>query len=514
MRSAHYPWYDAAGPRRQSDRRRSSSRRRAPCSTPRASKSRATRSQSRAGTERHRHRQHAVGRVRRLYRLHFRQPLRAQLQRRRHRPAVRADRRRDFRADAGRRPHAARLHAEIRARRPPDLSRRRPAAQMDRPVAAAAFLHRISVAAGDHRHHRAMGLHCRHPDRRRDRLRHLCPERLAHRFHQIQFRRLGIPQFARPLARGSGGAVGAWRQDPGPEPAELSVLRLGQPALPARQGAARAASGMPLSGVRLQARHRHRFLGGLQLRPDQAQRRRTAASSWCWCTLPPAAEKALRSSEFISHEVSIVPELDHALEWCENEIIAQHQGLEQEEASLRDWFTADSRHRARRRRTDRIAASGWRSRPAKSSSAPAMPPIPCISSSTAASASWSRPAKARTTRVRSLGRYTTIGEMGLVSHAPRSATIQAEVASMLYVLSAPQFEAIKTRRSGARPEATDLFRLGDGRAADLRQPHDRGAAAVSVVPRFADTTLCVLAVLVLRYPLHWDRRDECTHCCG
>jgi SulP family sulfate permease len=49
----------------------------------------------------------------------------------------------------------------------------------------------------------------------------------------------------------------------------------------------------------------------------------------------------------------------------------------------------------------------------------------------------------RTTRVRSLGRYTTIGEMGLVSQAPRSATIQAEVASILYVLSADQFEAIK-----------------------------------------------------------------------
>jgi len=49
----------------------------------------------------------------------------------------------------------------------------------------------------------------------------------------------------------------------------------------------------------------------------------------------------------------------------------------------------------------------------------------------------------RTTRVRSLGRYTTIGEMGLVSHAPRSATIQAEVASVLYVLNTHQFEAIK-----------------------------------------------------------------------
>ena len=47
------------------------------------------------------------------------------------------------------------------------------------------------------------------------------------------------------------------------------------------------------------------------------------------------------------------------------------------------------------------------------------------------------------TRVRSLGRYTTIGEMGLVSHAARNATIQAEVESVLYALSAHQFEAIR-----------------------------------------------------------------------
>ena len=33
-----------------------------------------------------------------------------------------------------------------------------------------------------------------------------------------------------------------------------------------------------------------------------------------------------------------MPELDHALEWCENEIIAQHEGRGSEEASLRDWF--------------------------------------------------------------------------------------------------------------------------------------------------------------------------------
>ena len=63
---------------------------------------------------------------------------------------------------------------------------------------------------------------------------------------------------------------------------------------------------------------------------------------------------------------------------------------------------------------------------------------------TAGSASWLPTGEGRTTRVRSLGRYTTIGEMGLVTGAPRSATIQAEVDSILYVLSAEQFEAIKT----------------------------------------------------------------------
>lgn len=47
------------------------------------------------------------------------------------------------------------------------------------------------------------------------------------------------------------------------------------------------------------------------------------------------------------------------------------------------------------------------------------------------------------TRVRSLGRYTTIGEMGLVSQTPRSATIQAEVDSVLYVLNTHQFDAIR-----------------------------------------------------------------------
>jgi SulP family sulfate permease len=158
--------------------------------------------------------------------------------------------------------------------------------------------------------------------------------------------------------------------------------------------------------------------------------------------LPPAAEKALRSSEFSSGEVSIVPELDRALEWCENEIITQHQGLEQEEASLRDWFTqilgtehdaAELMHHCQRLEVDAgeiIVSAG--------DAADSMHFI------LDGRVGIMIPAEeGRTTRVRSLGRYTTIGEMGLVSQAPRSATIQAEIASILYVLTTDQFEAIK-----------------------------------------------------------------------
>src|SRR5258705_1748774 len=158
--------------------------------------------------------------------------------------------------------------------------------------------------------------------------------------------------------------------------------------------------------------------------------------------LPPAAEKALRSSEFISKEVSIIAELDQALEWCENEIIAQHPCLEQEEASLRDWFTQilGTEHDAQEliRRCQRIEVD------AGEIIVRAGDPADSMHFILDGRVGIMVPAdEDRTTRVRSLGRYTTIGEMGLVSHAPRNATIQAEVASVLYVLDADQFEIIK-----------------------------------------------------------------------
>jgi sulfate permease, SulP family len=159
--------------------------------------------------------------------------------------------------------------------------------------------------------------------------------------------------------------------------------------------------------------------------------------------LPAAAEKALRSSEFISNEVSIVAELDHALEWCENEVIAQHQGREQEEASLRDWFTQilgdEHDATALMQHCERIEVEAGDTIVRAGDPADSMHFILEGRVGIMVLAG-----EDRTTRVRSLGRYTTIGEMGLVSHTPRSATIQAEVASILYVLSAEQFEAIKT----------------------------------------------------------------------
>jgi SulP family sulfate permease len=54
----------------------------------------------------------------------------------------------------------------------------------------------------------------------------------------------------------------------------------------------------------------------------------------------------------------------------------------------------------------------------------------------------------RMIRVRSLGPHTTIGEMGLITRQKRSATIKAEVPSVLYELNADAYERLK-RENGA-----------------------------------------------------------------
>ena len=52
-------------------------------------------------------------------------------------------------------------------------------------------------------------------------------------------------------------------------------------------------------------------------------------------------------------------------------------------------------------------------------------------------------------RVRSLGAHTIVGEMGLISRQPRSATIRAETSGVLYALSLDAYERIKAENPAA-----------------------------------------------------------------
>ena len=157
--------------------------------------------------------------------------------------------------------------------------------------------------------------------------------------------------------------------------------------------------------------------------------------------MPSATVKMLRSGEFLSGDIRVMPDLDHALEWCENEIIARHRGLEQEEGDLQGWFAGilgndhDAAELVRRcerlevRAFDTIARAG---EPADSMLFILNGRVGVIVDA----------GGGHSTRVRSLGRHTTVGEMGLVSRQPRSATIRAEADSVLYMLRANAFNAI------------------------------------------------------------------------
>ncbi len=157
--------------------------------------------------------------------------------------------------------------------------------------------------------------------------------------------------------------------------------------------------------------------------------------------LPRAAEKILRSSDFLSYDVKVMPELDHALEWCENEIISQHRGLELEEGDLQNWFTdilgdaGDAEYLAHRCERMEVLGSDIIVRAGE----PADSMLFILNGRVGIMVDTG---DGQMTRVRSLGRYTTVGEMGLVARQPRSATIKAEARSTLYVLHASALDDI------------------------------------------------------------------------
>ena len=167
-----------------------------------------------------------------------------------------------------------------------------------------------------------------------------------------------------------------------------------------------------------------------------------AAARVVLVNLTPDLERAFRTARFISDEIIVASDLDRALEACEQEIIETHRAEGGELRSLRGWLSealggaefADRLAKYCRRlevQTGEIIARQGE---------PAASMLFILEGRLGIIVDL---AEGRTVRVRSLGRHTTVGEMGLITRRSRSATIQAEAASILYEVDADAFAAIK-----------------------------------------------------------------------
>ena len=158
--------------------------------------------------------------------------------------------------------------------------------------------------------------------------------------------------------------------------------------------------------------------------------------------LSPELERPFRSAGFLSDGVIVAADLDRALESCEQAIIDAHQAEGSDSRSLRAWLSealgdpqlADCLAEYCRRLE--VKAGGIIARQGE----PAASMHFILEGRVGIIVDLQ---EGRTTRVRSLGRHTTVGEMGLLTRQPRSATIQAEAPSVLYELDADAFERIK-----------------------------------------------------------------------
>lgn len=158
--------------------------------------------------------------------------------------------------------------------------------------------------------------------------------------------------------------------------------------------------------------------------------------------LTPELERPFRTARFIAGDITVAPDLDRALESCEQAIIEAHQADVSDSRSLRAWFSealgdpqladclAENCRRLEVQPGDIIARQGE----------PAASMHFILEGRVGINVELP---DGRTMRVRSLGRHTTVGEMGLIAQSARSATIQAEAASTLYELDADAFARIK-----------------------------------------------------------------------
>ena len=153
-------------------------------------------------------------------------------------------------------------------------------------------------------------------------------------------------------------------------------------------------------------------------------------------------ERTFRTTKFLSRDITMALDLDHALETCENTVIAEFRSRSGEEESFEAWLTEalDSAQTAAIlvRHCNRIEVSPGEVIARQDEAADSMHFI--LRGRVGIIVKLE---DGRSVRVRSLGPGTTIGEMGLLSHRVRSATIEAEVPTILYELTVDAYERIK-----------------------------------------------------------------------
>lgn len=153
-------------------------------------------------------------------------------------------------------------------------------------------------------------------------------------------------------------------------------------------------------------------------------------------------QRAFRTTGFLSDDVIVSPNLDRALESCEQTVVDAHLTEGAERRSLREWLSevlhsaeygdelAAFCRRLEFQTGDIIARQGEASNSMHFILEGRLGIVVTVD-------------ERRPVRVRSLGRYTTVGELGLVTRRPRTATIQAETAGVLYELSVDDLERIE-----------------------------------------------------------------------
>jgi SulP family sulfate permease len=162
--------------------------------------------------------------------------------------------------------------------------------------------------------------------------------------------------------------------------------------------------------------------------------------------LSPELGEAFRSRKFVNGDVILADDLDRALEACEQEVIAGHLAEGSAARTLRDWLAqalgsntlaAQLAELCQKREVAKDEVVATQGEPADSMHFILEGRLGVIV----------KMDDGRLVRVRSLGPHTTIGEMGLITRQKRSATIKAEVPSVLYELSAEAYERLKQENS-------------------------------------------------------------------